>query len=117
MCIRDRAYSLKDRYVFNANIRSDASNRFGQDVNKQFDPTYSFGVSWRMAEEEFVKNNLSWLNQLNLRASYGVQGNVVSTISPDLIAQYQGILPGYNEYYLTIASQMCIRDSLWVYRY
>ena len=98
------AYSLKDRYVFNANIRSDASNRFGQDVNKQFDPTYSFGVSWRMAEEEFVKNNLSWLNQLNLRASYGVQGNVVSTISPDLIAQYQGILPGYNEYYLTIAS-------------
>ena len=98
------AYSLKDRYVFNANIRSDASNRFGQDANKQFDPTYSFGISWRMAEEEFVKTYLPWLNQLNLRATYGVQGNVVTSISPDLITQYQGILPGYNEYYLTISS-------------
>lgn len=98
------AYSLKDRYVFNANVRSDASNRFGQDANKQFDPTYSFGVSWRMAEEEFVKTYLPWLNQLNLRATYGVQGNVVTSISQDLITQYQGILPGYNEYYLTISS-------------
>ena len=98
------AYSLKDRYVFNANVRSDASNRFGQDANKQFDPTYSFGISWRMAEEEFVKTYLPWLNQLNLRATYGVQGNVVTSISPDLITQYQGILPGYNEYYLTISS-------------
>lgn len=98
------AYSLKDRYVLNANIRSDASNRFGQDANKQFDPTYSLGVSWRMAEEEFVKTHLPWINQLNMRATYGVQGNVVTSVSPDLITQYQGILPGYNEYYLTISS-------------
>ena len=27
------AYSLKNRYVVNANIRNDASNRFGQDAN------------------------------------------------------------------------------------
>ena len=32
------AYSLKNRYVFNFNVRNDASNRFGQDVNKRFDP-------------------------------------------------------------------------------
>ena len=98
------AYSLKDRYVFNANIRSDASNRFGQDVNNQFDPTYSFGISWRIAEEEFIKNYLSWLNQLNLRATYGIQGNVVNSVSPDLIAQYRGIMEGYDEYYLSISS-------------
>lgn len=30
------AYSFKDRYVLNANVRADASNRFGQDVNDQF---------------------------------------------------------------------------------
>ena len=57
-----------------------------------------------MAEEEFVKAHLSWLNQLNIRATYGVQGNVVTSVSPDLITQYQGILSGYNEYYLTISS-------------
>lgn len=98
------AYSFKNRYVFNANLRADASNRFGQDVNKQFDPTYSFGINWRMAEEDFIKNNLSWLDQLNLRASWGIQGNVVSTISPDLIASQGGVLPVYNEYYVKISS-------------
>ena len=72
------AYSMKDRYVLNFNVRSDASNRFGQDVNKQFDPTYSMGFSWRMAEEKFIKDNLHWVNKLNLRGTYGFQGNVVT---------------------------------------
>lgn len=98
------AYALKNKYVFNFNIRSDASNRFGQDVNKQFDPTYSFGFSWRMAEESFIKDNISWINQLNLRGTYGIQGNVVTSISPDLIAYYQSILKGYGEYTLGISS-------------
>ena len=98
------AYALKDRYVFNFNIRSDASNRFGQDVNKQFDPTYSAGFSWRMAEESFIKDNLPWLNQLNLRGTYGIQGNVVTSLSPDLIAYYQSILRGYGQFTLGISS-------------
>ena len=52
------AYSLMNRYVVNMNIRSDASNRFGQDGNKQFDPTYSFGISWKIAEEKFIKDHV-----------------------------------------------------------
>ena len=99
------AYSFKDRYVLNANIRADASNRFGQDVNKQFDPMYSFGVSWRIGEEEFIKDKLSWLNQMNIRATYGIQGNVVASVSPDLIVSQGGVLKNYyNEYYLSISS-------------
>lgn len=98
------AYSLLDRYVINANIRGDGSNRFGQDIRKRFDPTYSFGFSWRMAEEDFIKENLSWLEQLNLRATYGIQGYVVTSISPDLICKQSGVLTGYNEYAITISS-------------
>lgn len=98
------AYSLKDTYVFNANVRQDASNRFGQDTNHRFNPTYSFGFNWRMGEMGFVRNHLTWLNQLNLRATYGIQGNVVQSVSPDLIASYGGILGGYNEFYTTISS-------------
>lgn len=98
------AYSFDNRYVFNMNFRSDASNRFGQDTNKQFNPTYSFGFSWRMADEKFISDNFAWLNQLNLRATYGIQGNVVNSISPELIATYNGLLGGYNEYYVTISS-------------
>ncbi|WP_065218804.1 MULTISPECIES: SusC/RagA family TonB-linked outer membrane protein [Butyricimonas] len=98
------AYALKDRYVINANIRGDGSNRFGQDTRKRFDPTYSFGLSWRMAEENFIKDNITWLDQLNLRATYGIQGYVVTSISPDLIAHQEGVLGGYNEYTITISS-------------
>ena len=98
------AYSLMNRYVVNMNIRSDASNRFGQDKRKQFDPTYSFGFSWKIAEENFFKEHVKWVDQLNLRATYGIQGNVVNSISPELIASYGGVLSGYNEYYATIAS-------------
>lgn len=98
------AYSFNDRYVLNANVRGDASNRFGQDVNKQFDPAFSFGFSWRMGEENFVKNNLTWLNQLNLKATWGIQGNVVTSISPDLIVKQEGVSTYFDEYYLSISS-------------
>lgn len=98
------AYSLKNRYVFNVNVRSDASNRFGQDVNKQFDPTWSFGASWKIAQEPFVAEYLEWLDQMNVRATYGIQGNVVNSISPEMIVTYQGILSSYDEYYLSISS-------------
>ena len=98
------AYTFKNRYVMNLNIRSDASNRFGQDVNKQFDPTWSAGLAWKVAQEPFMVNYVPWLDQLNLRVTYGIQGNVVNSLSPDMIVQYQGLLQSYNEYYLTISS-------------
>lgn len=98
------AYSHKNRYVVNVNVRSDASNRFGQDTNKQFDPTWSFGASWKIAQEQFVEDYIPWLDQANLRATYGIQGNVVNSISPEMIVQYQGLLESYGEYYLSISS-------------
>ncbi len=98
------AYSFMNRYVVNVNVRSDASNRFGQDVNQQFDPAWSFGASWKIAQEPFVARNLSWLDQMNLRFSYGIQGNVVNSLSPEMIVRYRGLLQSYKEYYLTISS-------------
>lgn len=98
------AYSLMNRYVINLNVRSDASNRFGQDVNKQFDPTWSVGVAWKAAQEPFMMEYVPWLEQFNIRATYGIQGNVVNSISPEMIVTYQGLLQSYSEYYLTISS-------------
>ena len=98
------AYSFKDRYVLNANVRNDVSNRFGQDVNKHFDPTYSFGLSWRLGEEAFIKDYISWINQLNVRGTFGIQGNVVNSISPELILSHGGVHSNYNEYLTLISS-------------
>lgn len=97
------AYSLKNRYVFNFNVRNDISNRFGQDVNKRIDPTYSLGASWRVTEESFMQNQ-SWLSALNLKVTWGIQGNVLTNQSPELILTQQGVANKYNEYYSTISS-------------
>lgn len=97
------SYSYKNRYVINASIRNDMSNRFGQDVNKRFDPLYSFALSWDAAEEPWMKN-AKWLNQLRIRGSYGIQGNTIQSISPDLILAHQGVIGHFNQYGNSIRS-------------
>lgn len=97
------AYSYMNRYVVNANIRNDASNRFGQDTNNRFDPTYSVGFSWRASEEDFIKEHLKWITTLNFRGTYGIQGNALTRLSPELILTQNGIRAGYNQYYSTIS--------------
>ena len=97
------AYSFSDRYVLNANFRHEASNRFGQNVNKRFDPEYSFGVAWRVTEEPFMRDRLNWLSQLNIKATYGIQGNVLTNIGSDLVLYQGGIADVFNEYQSTIS--------------
>lgn len=96
-------YTYDGRYVLNASARLDASNRFGQDKNKRFAPTWSVGVKWRVAAERFAKN-LWWLNNLDLIVSYGFQGNAVESVSPYLIAKDGGVNEYYNAYLLNISS-------------
>ena len=72
------AYTLLDKYSFNASIRVDQSNLFGSDPSVQFKPIWSTGVIWNAAKEDFMSGTSRWLNRLNLRASFGYAGN-----SPD----------------------------------
>lgn len=97
------AYSFKNRYVMNANVRNDASNVFGQDINHRIDPTYSFGFSWRASEEAFFQKHLSWISTLNFRGTFGIQGNALTRESPELILNQNGVQAGYNRYYSTIS--------------
>lgn len=92
------AYTYKNRYVFNGSIRNDESNRFGQDQNKRFDPTYSFGLSWSVADEPWMAKLNKVVNQLTLRASYGIQGNAVQAVSPELILKRGSIKKYFGNY-------------------
>lgn len=96
------AYAMDNKYIFNASVRNDFSNRFGQNVNNRLDPTYSFGVSWNATEEEFVKNNIVFLTQFRPRVTYGIQGNALTSISPELILIRQNVRPVFDQYYSTI---------------
>jgi TonB-dependent starch-binding outer membrane protein SusC len=65
-------YAYKDRYLFEASLRSDGSSRFGPENRWATFPGVSVG--WVLSEENFLKNS-SFVNFLKLRASYGRTGN------------------------------------------
>ena len=94
-------YSFDNRYVVNFNARMDASNRFGQDKNKKFEPTWSIGAKWRVGSEPFTRN-WNWMESLDISGSYGYQGNSVEEVSPYLIASDGGLSSYYNQYTLNI---------------
>ena len=66
-------YGYADRYYIDASWRTDGSSRFHKD--HRWGNFWSAGVSWRISQEPFMASCSSWLNNLTLKASYGVQGN------------------------------------------
>lgn len=98
------AYNYKSRYVFNTTIRNDASNRFGQNINRRVDPIYSFGLSWNLAREPFFQGNIQkYIQNLKFSATYGIQGNVKLDLSPELTAYKGSIDNMYSDYVVTIS--------------
>ncbi|MEG1401634.1 TonB-dependent receptor [Bacteroides sp.] len=66
-------YDYAGRYLFEANLRSDASSRFAPDKRWGYFP--SFSTAWRLSEESFMENTKDWLNNLKIRGSWGLLGN------------------------------------------
>ena len=66
-------YDFQNKYLFEANFRSDASSRFPKDNRWGFFPAFSAG--WRISEESFVKDKADWLSNLKLRLGWGKTGN------------------------------------------
>ncbi len=65
-------YSYKNKYLFEANVRRDASSRFAPGSRSATFP--SFSVGWRVSEEPFF-NQGGFMSDLKLRASWGQLGN------------------------------------------
>ncbi len=65
-------YNFKEKYLFEANVRYDGSSRFAEDKRWGIFPSFSAG--WRLSEEKFIKD-LTFIDNLKLRASWGQLGN------------------------------------------
>jgi TonB-linked SusC/RagA family outer membrane protein len=65
-------YAYAGKYFVEAAGRYDGSYVFGPGKRFGFFPAFSAG--WRISEESFMKQ-LTWVNNLKLRASYGESGN------------------------------------------
>ena len=65
-------YSFANKYYFDASVRNDACSRFGP--NNRNATFWAVGGMWKMKNESFMQNAY-WLNDLNVKVSYGTQGN------------------------------------------
>lgn len=66
-------YSYLQKYLFEANIRTDGSSRFASGHRWGVFPSFSAG--WRISQENFMLEQADWLNEFKLRGSWGQLGN------------------------------------------
>jgi len=78
-------YSYKNRYLLTATVRRDGSSKFGPKHRWGTFPSVS--LAWRISEESwFPKTN--FIDDLKIRAGYGVTGSQASVGSYGYLAQY-----------------------------
>lgn len=99
------SYTLMRRYTLGASVRMDGSDLFGVDKKYRFLPIYSVSGLWRLSNEPFMESSKNWIDNLALRLSYGLQGNIDKNTSPYLVGNYgnQTILPGNTEPSISIS--------------
>lgn len=67
------SYNYAGRYMATASLRYEGSSRFGANHKWGYFPAFSLG--WRISQESFMEGTRNWLDDLKLRADYGVTGN------------------------------------------
>lgn len=104
-------YSFKDRYLFQATVRTDGSTVFSEGNKWGFFP--SFSAAWRITEEPFMKNQRVFSN-LKLRAGWGMVGNdrITNYLSLDL---YSTTKYGWGNNVVTVLQpkQLANKDLKW----
>jgi TonB-linked SusC/RagA family outer membrane protein len=65
-------YDFKTKYLASATVRYDGSSRFG--ANNKWGLFYGVSAGWRISGEDFMQN-IGFINDLKLRASYGEVGS------------------------------------------
>lgn len=66
-------YNYANKYFAEGIVNTSGYNRYRP--GDQYGLFYAAGIGWDLAEENFIKNNVSWLNQFKLRTTYGKTGN------------------------------------------
>lgn len=77
------SYEFDNRYLVSGSIREDLTNFFGTDPKYRHRPMWSIGGTWKIHNEKFF--DVSWIDRLNLRLSYGINGNISLSEGPYLI--------------------------------
>ena len=82
-------YDYEGKYYISGNYRRDGSSRLG--ANKRWGNFWSVSGAWRISQEAFM-HRLPFVDDMKIRASYGVNG----TLPSDLYAHLSLYAYGYN---------------------
>lgn len=67
------SYDYEGKYLLTASLRHEGSSKFGK--NHKWGNFPAVSVGWRISQEKFMENSRDWLNDLKIRADFGVTGN------------------------------------------
>lgn len=102
-------YSYLDRYIIYGSVRVDGDSRFGKDYRYGVFPALS--GRYRISGEPFMKD-IEWLNELSVRASWGVNGK-----SPKSDYMYYSMYDNYEFSYAgntaTHPSSITLNNLRW----
>ena len=91
-------YAFDRKYIASFTARTDGSNNFGS--NQQFNPAWSFGLSWNADQESFFDRLKPVLSYLTFKVATGYTGNVNKGVFPQLVMDYSSTFrKTYNDYY------------------
>ena len=75
----------RERYDLFGSVRLDQTNLLTNASEFRNNPSWSVGAKWNIAREDFFKTD--WVNELGLRLSYGLTGNIDKSTGPDIVAE------------------------------
>lgn len=81
------SYTYDNRYTVFGSVRYDGTNLFGADYKRKWNPIWAISGAWNIKRENFLADN-NTISSLKLRASYGLQGNIIKNTSPHFTGKY-----------------------------
>ncbi|CAE7842843.1 susC [Symbiodinium microadriaticum] len=67
-------YAYQSKYIANFTVRYDGSNQLGRTQRARYLPTWNVSGAWNVSNESFM--DFSFLDELKIRSTYGVSGNL-----------------------------------------
>ncbi len=90
------SYSYYNYFYFECQCRVDGSNAFGDRSNDKLLPIWSASANWNVSELSGIRE-VDWLDFFRLKASFGYQGNMLSSESPVMIISKEPLNSHFGE--------------------
>lgn len=106
-------YNYDNTYFFNVGYRHDGTSAFKP--GNRWGDFFNVGLGWDMKKEPWMKN-VSWLDQLKLRASFGQTGNDNHLVYPTPSNPYYYTFYAYQDQYSLTGANGVFSDGTLVYK-